>query len=973
VLRAQESPAQSQNLPKTSPQTEQTLPSYEGQRVTSVDLAGHPYLDKSTLEPLLAQHANEPFSQAKVQQSIEALENTRMFKAVDLEIRPEPNGVRLIFVLEPAIYYGIYEFPGSLRAFNYSRLLQVTNYPPRGAYTDQDVTSARDALETFLRRSGYFQAKVETSLEIHPLPKGLVDIIFYTTLNRRAEFGKVIIEGTSPQKAAELERDLRTIRARLRGNSIITGKSYSLSRVRSAAQYLNDRLSKQGYLAAKVSVVGAAYDPSTNRADVTFSVQAGPHFHVKVQGAHIWSWDKSKLLPIYEQAGVNPEIIQEGRQNLLSYFQSKGYFDAEVTATTAPEPQGETIVYRITKGPRYKVSGVRITGNKHIPDSVLMPLVKVNKARFVTHGKYSNELVRTSINNLTAQYEAEGFSSVDVTSQVTKHDHDVDVTFHVKEGPQNVVASLKVEGNETQSIQSLVPKGLKLTPGKPYSQRRVEEDRRQIMASYLNLGYLNATFRETVQEVGKNTHRIEVVYHITEGPEVRIAHIYTLGRRQTRQTLVNRAVKMKPEQPMREDQMLTAENRLYDLGIFDWAEVDPRRPITTQTQEDTVVKLHESKRNVMTYGFGFEVINRGGNIPSGTVVVPGLPAFGVPSTFTTAQKRFWGPRGTFEYTRKNILGEAESFSAVGLAARLIQRGSLIYTDPYFRSTDWSSTVGFSYEHNAENPIYTSLQLQSWIQFEHPLNTARTTNIFLRYQFSKTDLTQILIPDLVPPSDQHVRLSTISGTYIRDTRDNALNAHKGIYESFQVDVNPSFLGSNANFARSLSQAAYYKTIPRKIVWANSLRLGFEVPFANSFVPLSEEFFSGGPNSLRGFPLNGAGPQRTLFACGTPGVLSTCTNITVPVGGRQLVILNSEFRIPVPVKFPLIGRKLEVVPFYDGGNVFSAIGFHGRYTNTVGGGVRYLSPVGPIRLDVGHLITNIPGIGSTQIWVTLGQAF
>ena len=140
------------------------------------------------------------------------------------------------------------------------------------------------------------------------------------------------------------------------------------------------------------------------------------------------------------------------------------------------------------------------------------------------------------------------------------------------------------------------------------------------------------------------------------------------------------------------------------------------------------------------------------------------------------------------------------------------------------------------------------------------------------------------------------------------------------------------------------------------------------FAGSEVPLSQEFFSGGGSTLRGFPLDGAGPQRTVQACDNASPQATCAPITVPEGGNQLFIVNSEFRIPLPIY-----KGVGVAAFYDGGNVFSAIGFHGEYTNTVGGGLRYATPVGPIRFDIGHNLNSPRGINSTQFFVTLGQAF
>jgi outer membrane protein insertion porin family len=138
-----------------------------------------------------------------------------------------------------------------------------------------------------------------------------------------------------------------------------------------------------------------------------------------------------------------------------------------------------------------------------------------------------------------------------------------------------------------------------------------------------------------------------------------------------------------------------------------------------------------------------------------------------------------------------------------------------------------------------------------------------------------------------------------------------------------------------------------------------------------VPLSEEFFSGGGSTLRGFPLNGAGPQREIAACGDPADPSTCASIRVPVGGNQLFIVNSELRIPVPIK-----KNLGIAVFYDGGNVYQHVGFHNflsDFSNTVGGGLRYATPVGPVRIDIGHNLNSLAGIKATQIFVTLGQAF
>src|SRR6185312_16010912 len=160
----------------------------------------------------------------------------------------------------------------------------------------------------------------------------LVNVTFRTTLHRRAKFGKVIFAGAPPEQEQKLQRVLHSYIARLRGAAIRPGKTYSLKTVQNATQYLESQLIKQDYLGTRVQLAGAEFDPETHRADVRFNVTPGPRAHVKIEGAHVWSWTQHKLIPMYQQAGLDPELLQEGRQNLISYFQSKGYFNVQVSS-----------------------------------------------------------------------------------------------------------------------------------------------------------------------------------------------------------------------------------------------------------------------------------------------------------------------------------------------------------------------------------------------------------------------------------------------------------------------------------------------------------------------------------------------------------------------------------------------------------------------------------------------------------------
>ncbi len=950
------------------------LASYEGQSVSSVEIAGRPDFETSRFASLLEQKAGQPFSIEAVRRTAAAIQAAGKFEYVRIQVEPEANGVQVLFILEPAVYFGIFEFPGAAR-FPYAQLIQATNYPIQTPFNAADVEAERRSLLAFFRQEGYFQAQVQTQVQVDSAHE-IANIIFRCTLGRKAKFGSVEFQGAPPGDNAHLQDELTGMWARLHGAAIRPGKSYHHSTVNKGTRFLGNELAKQSYLGAQVKLNGAEYHSSTNRADIQFGIKPGVPTHVKISGARVWSWDRKSLLPINQGIGVDEEPVSEGQQALVSYFQGKGYFDAKVDAQLQHGKNGDTVIYRIEKEKKHKVTSVQLAGNTHLPSSQLRPSLVVKKKNFAfwSHGDFSQKLVNDSINNLSGIYKSEGFASVKVGSSVKNSNGNIEVYFRVDEGPRDIVNSVAIEGAKAFPESEFAPHGLQVRVGQSYSQAHVEADRASIVANYLKAGYLNASFRETASQVSKEQpHRINVVYHIYEGPRVMTAERITLGRGHTSPRLIDRDVAdIRPEHPLTESALLTAGTNLYNhTGVFDWAEVDPKREITTQNTEDVLVKVHEDKRNTITYGFGFEVIERGGSIPSGTVALPNLPPIGLPKNFTASEKTFWGPRGTFEFTRNDMRGEGESFSFTAFAGRLDQRGAIYYIDPNFRWSPWRATTSYSIERNEENPIFSSQQEQGSLQFQRAVDKAQKNQVFLRYSYSKTDLTRLLIPALVPPRDQHVKLSTISGNFTRDTRDNPMDEHRGVFESLELDFNSSKLGASVDFAKLTGQAAYYKEAIHHIVWANSIRIGVAQPFNNSFVPLSEAFFTGGSNTLRGFPLDGAGPQRPVQVCSS-GSSSNCSTIQVPTGGNELLILNSEARFPLS----WLKKGLGAVIFYDGGNVFPDAGFHdfaSLYSNSVGIGLRYATPVGPIRFDVGRNLNPVSGINATQYFVTIGQSF
>ena len=956
------------------PAQPQTYAGFEGKQVSRVDISQRPGFDFGPFQKLIVQKADRPFSVSAIQQSVAALQQTKQFSSVQVKITPEPSGLEVIFILHPAYYVGIIEFPGATARFPYTQLLEAVNIPEQTPFTDDLLPQGKTALEHFLHTSGYFTATVQPDSQTDDANR-IVNLVFHVMLGPEGKIGAITFEGISSSQGDELRGALGSWWVRIKRHSLHRGQKYVRDRIPASIDYIRARLRRSGRLVPVVRLTTANYRPELNQVDLTFQIDLGPLLSVQTVGAHVSQGTIQKLVPIFEENSVDEDLVAEGERNLVSYFQGKGYFDAQIESHIERQDGKVGVVYQVQRGARRKVKGVYFTGNHQFNEDKLEATVSVKASHFLfSRGKFSDDLVRNSQNALLALYKDAGFANVQVSAKTEQLNSRVGVTFAIDEGPQDIVKSVRLTGNETQSLASLSSKRpLRVQPGKPYSPRAVQLDRNDILAAYLNRGYLEATFKASATPEQGAPHSIDVVYAIDEGPHTSISDVVLLGAKETRHSFIRQitGASITKGQPLSTGDMLTAESNLYNLNIFDWASIEPREPITTQTQAEVLEKVHEERRNTIDYGGGIEVIPRSGNIPFGEVVLPGLPPIGLGNKYKASQQSFWGPRGSFAFTRSNIFGRAETFTASTVLSRLDQRVDFTFTDPHFRGSSWSSLISISGERTTQNPIFAADVGLASFELQKPLNAARTTNLILRYDFDRTFLTKIAIPDLVLPSDRYVRLSTLSAEYVHDTRDQPLDAHRGIYQTFDLGVSPTALGSSANFFRFLGQTAFYVPVRPWLVWANDFRLGFAIPFAGSRVPLSQEFFSGGADSLRGFPINGAGPQRPVQVCSNPADASTCSLISVPVGGESLFIFNSEARFPV-----WASKHIGGVVFYDGGNVYARINLPEmvrNYTNTIGIGLRYHTPIGPVRFDIGRNLNPVPGVNATQYFVTIGQAF
>jgi len=194
--------------------------SYDGQTVAAVDLIASPKISIESLQPLVQQKTGEAYSSAKVDGSVSALRETGRFTKVAVEVKPDSGGLHVTFILEPVLYFGVFDFPGATKGFSYTRLLQVIDIPNQTPYKQDVVTKAEEHLRSFFVSAGYFQAQVQPEPQFDETHM-LANVVFHVNLGKRAKLGNVEVRGPEPAEANRLLHATRSLRATAMARRIV--------------------------------------------------------------------------------------------------------------------------------------------------------------------------------------------------------------------------------------------------------------------------------------------------------------------------------------------------------------------------------------------------------------------------------------------------------------------------------------------------------------------------------------------------------------------------------------------------------------------------------------------------------------------------------------------------------------------------------------------------------------------------------
>jgi outer membrane protein insertion porin family len=900
----------------------------------------------------------QTFSIEKEGASLRELFRSGRYADLRAELSDVPGGVRLDFVVSQNFYInrvlieGLREPPSEALALSSLRLNVGETFH------DSDMKDAVDRLRQTFEDDGQYQAMI--AYETTPHPETLeVDVVVRVNPGLRARIGAIGIQNQTQFSDAELRGRLK-----LRQGGEITS-----DRLNRAAERERKWMADKNYLGARVTIHRGVYDPKSNRVPLDVTMYAGLEVRVAVDGAKIPARTLRKLVPIYQEGAVDEDLLQEGRRALREYFERAGYFDAKVTYTSAdstPEVEGKaaqrpsrTVTYHVDRGDLHRLVGVAFAGNKYFSSDQLTARLKVQPAAYASPGRFSDALLQDDAASIRTLYDANGFPDVEVHSQLMDnyrdHKGDLFVTFEIKEGQQTRVAGVTIDGNQELSMDELLGV-IGSSAGQPYSEFNVSSDRDNILALYYDQGFSEARFSADVEKVPPATPdalpRVRLAYHITEGPQVRVARVLLTGYEHTRPGVISREVGIRAGEPLSEGAVVETQRKLYNLGIFSRVTVAPQNSEGESTEKTVVVMVDEAKRYTVAYGLGLEAQRLGSGATSTALTV--------------------APRITLELTKANLTGRADALSFKVRASTIQGRALLTYTAPnYFASPHFSLQLSTYYETARDVQTFDSRRAEASVRLAHTLSP--TSSLLYRFAFRRVVASNLKIDaELIPLYSQNTRVSEFGVAWLRDRRNSASDASRGDFENVDVSLAMKSLGSSANFIRVYLQNSTYHPIGRRLVFARSTRFGIQTPYGDSIsgdIPLPERFFAGGGTSLRGFGLNQAGPRDPATG--------------FPIGGQALLVFNQDLRFPMHL--PLIGDRLGGAVFYDAGNVFSNVrqitlrsapvlpvigpapGANGQpttacftncgnelnyFSHTVGFEIRYGTPIGPVALDLGY---------------------
>jgi outer membrane protein insertion porin family len=879
----------------------------------------------------------EPLSMIQVRASLAHLFSLGRFEDVRVEATLDAGRVTLRYVLVPIHPIARIRFvgagapgvdEGALRRALTDRFGAT---PPLGR-----LTAMTRLLEDALRERGYRHPSIQPRSELEHAPERAT-LVFTIDTGPRTTIGTVKIDGRTTVSQSEFLSRL----------AVTPGAPYQPDALATRIEKYIENRRASGYYEAKV-VPTVQFSDSDRVADLVLTVTPGPRVRVVFAGDPLPSEKRAELVPVEREGSIDEDLLEDSSNRIEEALRAQGYRAAKAPHTREQKNDELVITFTVTRGQQYRVASLEITGNTSIPLSDFEAALRLHDGQ-----PFAEANLDADVSLIEEIYHRRGFATaralpaIDiVTPTPAPAQVPVAVRIQVNEGVRTIVDSLSFAGNAALGESALRAR-IRLQPGAPYVPGQLAVDRDAIQIAYQDLGYESASVEARPLFTQNDTH-VDVRFDITEGPRLFVDHVMIIGNVRTSTSTIEHELQLKAGDPLSVGALNETQRRLTSLGLFRRVQIT-ELPHGGAATRDVIVTVEEAAATTIDYGLGAE-----GRLQE------------VQGDNGVATQRFdVAPRAFFGIGRRNLFGKNRSinlFNSVSVHLLDTKNATTASSNPieyrvlgtYREPRLFNTTADGLLTATAEQ------QIRSSFSFDRLAATAQVARRVTRalsvtgsYQLQRTALFDVDVktdPSIGPLinrlfSSVPLRLSSFSSAVIHDTRDDPVNPTVGHYLSVNGQLAALAIGSEVGFAKSFVTAQGFKTVAGSsgIVLAGNARLGMAEEFdTQNPIPEPERFFAGGDTTVRGFALDTLGirhdpadPQR-----------DTIDKNGFPIGGNATVILMGEVRVPVR-------GGVSVVGFFDTGNVFQRLNQLDvtQLRSAVGFGVRYKSPFGPLRLDLG----------------------
>jgi outer membrane protein insertion porin family len=678
---------------------------------------------------------------------------------------------------------------------------------------------------------------------------------------------------------------------------------------------LRQTYAELGFVRATIKVISIIKDDNSRQVDLTLAIKENKHLKVLFIGQP--SIAKHKLLNILnfaELRAYDQFALEDGQRALQNFYAKNGYSEAIISGQiNKPSANHVVFTYTIHSGPLIELEELRFNGNKSFGGKKLKKYLLSRESKFLEPHIFDAVLTENDQKYLDAFYKNEGFFDVTISGpQLTKRrSQNMEATFTIDEGQPYRIGTVALITDKPVYQSKLLQKA-DLKTGKNYEAGKVEKARVSILKTLQERGYAYASVTaETHKQMA--SLKADVSFYITRGSKVHVRHIIIKGNNVTRDRIIRHNISLKEGGLYNDDRLLDSQLNLRKLGTFSTVRMEALGANEKQPLVDIVITVHERKTITVTAQAGYD-----------------------------SQRM---ASGEFSLIKRNLFGSAKTFSFRGIGGQKFDRAEATFFSPRIFGASWNLANQYFVQYEDE-PNYNATRLG--LSLSTLKNFGPLWSIAVREQVTRFNVfeSESNAADLGISLFDNT-LNEFQTALTLDLRDNYSDPKKGAYFLIKNELNTDLQNPTTNFDTLEVNISHHQAFLKRFTLNTAIRYGQTFRISNaSRIPVNKLFFLGGSDSLRGFSEDSIDPS----------------------GGTFVLILNSELH------FRLF-EGIKLASFLDAGTLLdspSQLDWN-AIRESAGIGLRYFTPIGPLRLDVGFPLDRQPGEPKARFHFSFGFFF